>query len=242
MMKSPGTAVITMTSRSNPAISDFTKLLIVNPEIKGEEKLGQGVTTAEYTLELNTEDLSSDDRNRIRVEWSIDDLNVATIDKNTGKLEKTGSGFVTVTAQLLFDGVATDIRVSKNVTIMEMVSVDISWGALEYTYNAGTWNRNTHKYEGTYWAPASEDADHIKVENNGEGKVTAQFSYQPESEFNSINGRFWKGSASGTSWLLLPDTDEKKLDVCLKLDGSLKRSTEQQKIGNVTVRIEKAEE
>lgn len=241
-MKSPGTAVITMTSRSNPTISDFTKLLIVNPEIKGEEKLGQGATTAEYTLELNTEDLSPNDRRRIRVEWSVDDLNVARINKDTGELEKIGSGFVTVTAQLLFNGVATDIRVSKNVAIMEMVSVDISWGALEYTYNAGIWNRDTHKYEGAHWAPASEDADHIKVQNNGEGKVTAQFSYQPESAFNSIDGNFWKGAEPGTSWLLLPDTDGEKLDVCLKLDGSLKRSTEQQKIGNVTVRIEKAEE
>ena len=241
-MKGTGAAVITMTSQANTSISDSTKLLIVDPAINGPDKLESGETSADYTLDLQAAGLSETEKGKISVEWSVDDLNVAAIDKDTGKLTKTGPGFVTVTAQLLLDGVATDIRVSKSIQIVETVSVEITWGALEYTYDGGTWNKDTHTYDGASWSPAAEGADHIKVENTGDVKVKAGFTYESESDFGAITGSFWSGGTSGSAWTLVPGTDGGTADICLKLNGVLKKNTTKQKIGSVTVTIEKAEE
>ena len=63
-------------------------------------------------------------------------------------------------------------------------SVDIAWGSMEFTYtdaSKGTWNPDTHGYDGAKaatWSCAT-DANKIEVTNHSNANVTAQLSYAP---------------------------------------------------------------
>ena len=56
-------------------------------------------------------------------------------------------------------------------------SVDITWGALEYTYSDGIWNASTHKYEDGVWTVNDEGEDAIVVTNKGDKDVTVSVDY-----------------------------------------------------------------
>ena len=77
-------------------------------------------------------------------------------------------------------------------------SVDIAWGSMEFTYtdaSKGTWNPDTHGYDGAKaatWSCAT-DANKIEVTNHSNANVTAQLSYAPESGYNGISGSFSDG-------------------------------------------------
>ncbi len=136
-LKKTGTANITMTSQSNPSYFDTVKILAVDPKIQGDDVLEGDDSPKTYTLDLKAEGIGEEDRKRISYKWSVDDLSIATIDPDTGVLTKVGQGVVRVTAQLLLDGVATDVKVSKEVLVRDIVSVEITWGDMEYTYHEG---------------------------------------------------------------------------------------------------------
>ncbi len=71
----------------------------------------------------------------------------------------------TATIQLVTTDYGTDQRTydfDSNV-----IQVEITWGAMEFTYTGGTWNPDTHKYEDGKWAPVTEGADIFSVKNAG---------------------------------------------------------------------------
>ena len=79
-------------------------------------------------------------------------------------------------------------------------SVDISWGAMTYTYDRGIWNPATHHYSGGTFSPSDENTNRITVTNNSTVGVNAAFSYQSVSPYESIGGYFTaSGSSSATA-------------------------------------------
>ena len=232
-LKKTGTANITMTSQSNASISDQVKIMAVDPVINGEELIEDDAPQT-YTVDLQATGIDETDRNRISYKWSVDDLKVATIDETTGELTKVGQGTVHVTAQLLLDDVATDIRVSKEVQVRDVISVEITWGAMEYTYDDGQWNKDTHQYDGRGWTTDTSEGDQIQVKNTGKEAVAARFAYLAEEGYTSIDGRFVKDNSPITADTLQP---QEKMKVQLQLNNKPDKKMDKTTVGTVTITI-----
>lgn len=233
-LKKTGTANITMTSKSNPKYFDTVKILAVDPKIQGDDVLEGEDSPKTYTLDLKAEGVGEEDRKRISYKWSVDDLSIATIDPDTGVLTKVGQGVVHVTAQLLLDGVATDVKVSKEVLVRDIVSVEITWGDMEYTYHEGNWNKDTHQYDGHGWTADVSDGDQIHIRNTGKAAIKAGFGYEAGEGFQSINGEFLKGRSLITADILRP---EEETNVQLRLKNKPERYLKKETVGSVTITI-----
>lgn len=70
------------------------------------------------------------------------------------------------------------------------VSVDVSWGSMEFTYNDGTWDDENHKWINNGWKPTTTDNNLITVKNTGTTDLKMQLSYNPKSSYSSLNGTF----------------------------------------------------
>ena len=233
-LKKTGTANITMTSQSNPSYFDTVKILAVDPKIQGDDVLEGDDSPKTYTLDLKAEGIGEEDRKRISYKWSVDDLSIATIDPDTGVLTKVGQGVVRVTAQLLLDGVATDVKVSKEVLVRDIVSVEITWGDMEYTYHEGNWNKDTHQYDGQGWTADVSNGDQIHIRNTGKAAVKAGFGYEAGEGVQSINGEFLKDKSPITAATLQP---EEETNVQLLLKNKPDRHLTKEAVGRVTLTI-----
>lgn len=121
-------------------------------------------------------------------------------------------------------------------------SVDITWGSMEFTYtdaSKGTWDPNTHEYEGETEAAWSceKDANKITVTNHSNTRIVAVLNYTASNGFSGINGIFSKDSielrsAEGTEPVNAPHGDS-----YLKLSGSLDSDVSGAVIGTVTIII-----
>ena len=74
-------------------------------------------------------------------------------------------------------------------------SVDITWGSMEFTYtdaDSGTWNPETHSYDGGAVASWSceDGANVITVTNHSNVAVTADLSYEAATGYSGITGSF----------------------------------------------------
>ncbi|MBQ2910959.1 MAG: hypothetical protein IJE55_01590, partial [Clostridia bacterium] len=72
-------------------------------------------------------------------------------------------------------------------------SIDITWGSLEYTYNAankGAWDPETHTYKDTSEASWScdEGADTITVTNHSNAGVSVSMKYEQSESYTNITG------------------------------------------------------
>lgn len=71
-----------------------------------------------------------------------------------------------------------------------IVSVDVTWGNMEFTYDDGTWDTTTHKRTGAGWKPDSEGSNQITVTNSGNTDVKMKFKYTPETNYGNLSGSF----------------------------------------------------
>ena len=121
----------------------------------------------------------------------------------------------------------------------EIVSVDISWGAMNFTYTDGAdgqWDPATHstaaKGEGS-WS-ASDNA--ITVTNHSNVGVKATFDYT--EEVNTVTGSFSQNSLNLPTAVGTALADAPKGSSNLTLGGTL-TETPSGKVGTVTVTISK---
>lgn len=116
---------------------------------------------------------------------------------------------------------------------VDIVSVDITWGAMEFTYSDGTWNAATHSYEGVGWSPDKTDGNKITVRNSGEVAASVSYGYTPIN--STVSGSFTDGSADITEPVALPVGEEKS--AWLILNGKPIESMNKEILGSVTVTI-----
>lgn len=120
--------------------------------------------------------------------------------------------------------------------------VDVSWGSMEFTYNAatlGSWDPSTHSYvEGSQasWT-YDTNANVITVKNHSNAGITASFDFEAEEGFD-VEGEFSNDSftletAEGKALENTP-TGTTALTISGALDSSV---TDFIKIGTVTVTI-----
>lgn len=125
----------------------------------------------------------------------------------------------------------------------EVLSVDITWGRMEFTYTGasqGTWDPKTHSYTGITTAGWSceSGANVIKVTNHSNVGITASMNYASETAYSDINGEFSKNSVTLAS-AVDSDYENAPTDSAeLTLKGELtNKNASNENIGTVTVQL-----
>ena len=116
---------------------------------------------------------------------------------------------------------------------LTVISVDITWGDLSFTYSDGTWNPDTHEYDGEGWTVDEEGGNTAKVENNGNTAVSVSFAYN--DTVDGITGSFTDGENPVSEPVSLPENGSST--VYLILAGKPKQELKNATIGSVTVTI-----
>lgn len=116
---------------------------------------------------------------------------------------------------------------------LTVISVDITWGDLSFTYSDGTWNPDTHEYDGEGWTVDEEGGNSIKVENTGNTDVNVTYEYKADE--TGITGSFTDGENPVSAPVSLPENGSST--VYLILAGKPEQNLDHAKIGSVTVTI-----
>ena len=115
----------------------------------------------------------------------------------------------------------------------EVISVEVSWDALEYTYTDGAWNPDTYTYEEGAWT-ADNGGNSITVKNTGSVDTTVSYLYSPS--VTTVSGRFSGDDGNFIDApVALPKGEERK--AYLALTGRPSSDFTAGMLGTVTVTI-----
>lgn len=157
------------------------------------------------------------------------------------------ASFGTAAFAAVNDGTAgTDIDVNAKyvdgMAAPTVYSVDVAWGAMEFTYTVSgtkTWDAKNHGYDITSDSTWSADGNEITVTNHSNTAVKAEFGFTAIPEYDSVNGAFSKTE------LTLPTAEGKATNAAeltgrteFMLSGELDRNvTAMTRVGTVTVTV-----
>ena len=142
--------------------------------------------------------------------------------------DETGGNKVTTSGNPKTDGYTLYAHWTAN------ISVDITWGDLDFTYSDGAWNPEKHTYEGGGWVTNTSDGNMISVENKGVTDVKVTFSYTQTN--HAVSGSFTdKAGTPITSPMTLPAKNKKYAR--LTLAGNPDQNLENAEIGTVTITL-----
>lgn len=235
-LKGTGVAHITMRSLSKPEIFDQVTIVSMDRKIQGPSQVTED-TPVLYTVE-KADHLPEEVEQNISYQWSVDDLEVASIDANTGELTKLGQGQVNVIANVLYNGRQTDVRLRKTIRVLDLVSVEITWGDMEYRFEKGTWDPKKHQYEEQGWKPILDESGQIQIQNKGQKPIQANLQFIKEEGFQ-IEGTFLHGQQSITQ-LVVPAKQQEM--VLLQLNNEPEKKMEKETIGKITITIDQESE
>ena len=114
-------------------------------------------------------------------------------------------------------------------------SVVITWGAMDFEYNDGAWDPDTHKYDAS-WTP---NGNTVTVTNHSNADVTVKLSYAAaEEKYAGINGSFDKDTLELVS-AVGKDVNDDALtkSAALTLDGVLDSAAKDVVVGKITVTL-----
>ena len=115
-----------------------------------------------------------------------------------------------------------------------IISVDITWSALEFTYSDGTWNPEKHAYEGGGWKTKTSDGNQITVENKGVAEVKVTFSYTKTN--SAVSGSFTDNAGKPITSPVRLSASETR-DAYLTLVEKPNENLENAEIGTVTITL-----
>ena len=132
-------------------------------------------------------------------------------------------------------------------TTGEIISVDIAWDAMDFTYTAasqGTWNPVTHTYEGATAGGWSDNTPAITVTNHSNVAVNATLGFTPD--VTGVIGTFTEASGTENDNILnlatAVGTDVANAPTATANFGISGAAIDaDQKLGTITVSIAKAE-
>ena len=123
-------------------------------------------------------------------------------------------------------------------------SVDIAWTDMSFTYNGageGTWDPETHQYEGGTEASWTASNDSITVTNHSNAAVKATASYQAETGYESTTMTFGNNEATVATAVGTEVASAPSATITVTPGGTLAESANGGKIGTITVSIAAAE-
>lgn len=120
----------------------------------------------------------------------------------------------------------------------ERISVTLSWGDMEFEYDIGTWEPNTHTYVGGGWSAAKTDGAKLSVSNESNVSLQVQFSFAADSALSScgLTGSFG-GVSTGVNHRMAPNAS---ISTSLNLDSKAPdsiRNAGKKNLGSITVRL-----
>lgn len=154
----------------------------------------------------------------------------------TVSVDSTDPSKTVYTATVTVNGKTyTDVKEVPN----EVISVEITWTAMEFTYTDGEWQPESHSYADGKWTPDAEDGGVITVKNTGNKDVSVTFGYT--KTVDEVEGGFADENETAiTSPVALAAGEEKKIK--LVLSGKPSSTLENANLGSVTVTITLPEE
>lgn len=148
----------------------------------------------------------------------------------------TASGSITLPVTVKIQTESQKITLNKELVITytaaaaNITSVDIAWGAMDFTYSDGLWNTASHSYSEGRWTDSG--TGYVTLKNTGNATTTAALSYETGRE--DISGTFTDGTGSVTNVTIAAGVEK---TVYLKLDGKPSEALDAAVIGTITVRI-----
>lgn len=147
---------------------------------------------------------------------------------------------------------AADVKAKYNsATLVDVYSVDVTWGAMEFDYNeAGQkWDSEDHKWVADETAPASWDVKNssntITLANHSSKAVNATFAFDVNDDYADLAGSFTYNDTTLDTALELElpqaDTAAKNYVVSFNPNGSIPgthSTTTYSKIGTITITLE----
>lgn len=114
-------------------------------------------------------------------------------------------------------------------------SVTITWDAMNFTYEDGAWDPETHKYDANWKTTGNT----VTVTNHSNADITAKFTYNAAQNYTDITGSFSQGTLNLTTAVGTPANNAPTASTSLKLSGVLNSNTPAgTTIGTVTVVLE----
>lgn len=113
----------------------------------------------------------------------------------------------------------------------DVVNVDVTWGAMEFSYTDGTWNAQSYTYEGAGWT--DNGTGYVTVSNTGTVAATATFAFASDRE--EISGSFTDGTNAIAGSVDIAAGQSQT--AYLLLSGKPTEELSNTKIGTVTVTI-----
>lgn len=120
----------------------------------------------------------------------------------------------------------------------ERISVTLNWGDMEFEYDIGTWEPNTHTYVGGGWSAAKTDGGKLSVSNESNVSLQVQFSFAADSALSScgLTGSFG-GVSTGVNHRMAPNASiSTSLNLDSKAPDSIKNAGKKN-LGSITVRL-----
>lgn len=134
-----------------------------------------------------------------------------------------------------------EARYAGSSTTVDVVSVDIEWGAMQFTYSESgsrTWNPYNHSYTTSSEAGWSASGNTVTVTNHSNVDVAVGFRYEADT-VTTATGNFDITSKTLTAGVEGKYAEADSVTAALTLTGTVPSTqTEFGKVGTVTVSID----
>ena len=118
-------------------------------------------------------------------------------------------------------------------------NVDINWGNMNFTYTAssGTWNPETHQYEGGSEGTWTAKNNIVTVTNHSELPVEVSFGYAEHPGYENITGSYSVIEDVLESGVGKTYEEADSVSSELTLSGALPKGSQKANIGSVNVHL-----
>lgn len=133
---------------------------------------------------------------------------------------------------------------SSAATTPDVISADIAWGAMEFTYSVGgtkDWDAENHEYKDNTTASWTANGNTVTVTNHSNVAIKAELSFAADSAYSGITGSFGEDATLLLATAVDTDKNAAPSDTAnLTLSGTLASTvTTATKVGTITVKIGK---
>lgn len=157
----------------------------------------------------------------------------------------TEDGTITLPITIKIGTTSENITLTDSLTInytlvpTDVVSVDVSWGSMEFIYDDGVWDTESHKWINNSWKPSSTDCNLISVTNTGNTDIKVQLGYTTKDSDNNLSGLFTDESGNEIKSIiqLTADGEEQKYWVNLYGTTSQRWDDEFLILGTITLTL-----